>query len=184
MSVLDLRADFSRFRAANPRRISLAAHSHHDWPNVSFEAQTRCWEDAARLGGDWVAGRARRVISSLQEGIAGILNLLILHHAFATNTHEFLRQSCPVFLRRPGSHPDDRRRVSRSAPSSPPRGGWHGECTYVAAELRHLADGLQRPRRRADTSSYSCPRFSMRAARPAEASKTSRPLYRTTGRSW
>jgi hypothetical protein len=31
--MLDLRADFSRFRAANPKRINLAAHSHHHWPN-------------------------------------------------------------------------------------------------------------------------------------------------------
>jgi kynureninase len=74
MTMLDLRADFSRFRAANPKRINLAAHSHHDWPNVSFEAQTRCWEDAARLAGnkwDVVFGK---LMPTLQAAIATILH--------------------------------------------------------------------------------------------------------------
>jgi hypothetical protein len=54
MTILDLRADFSRFRGAAPRRINFAAHSHHEWPDVTFEAQMRCWDDAARLaGGKW-----------------------------------------------------------------------------------------------------------------------------------
>ena len=52
MTILDLRADFSRFRCAAPRRINLAAHSHHEWPDVTFEAQMHCWDDAARLAGD------------------------------------------------------------------------------------------------------------------------------------
>ena len=35
MTILDLRADFSRFRGAAPKRINLAAHSHHEWPEGS-----------------------------------------------------------------------------------------------------------------------------------------------------
>jgi kynureninase len=137
MSVLDLRADFSRFRAANPRRISLAAHSHHDWPNVTFDAQMRCWEDAARLGGDKWRVVLGELMPSLQEGIAGILNLPDPSTiAFATNTHEYLRRILSCF---PSSRPvrilttdaefhSFRRQVARLEEDGMAR------CTYVAAE--------------------------------------------------
>ena len=52
--MLDLRAHFSRFLAAEPGRIHLAAHSHHYWPDVTREAQIEAWDDAARLAdGKW-----------------------------------------------------------------------------------------------------------------------------------
>ena len=103
MRVLDLRADFSRFRAANPRRINLAAHSHHDWPNVTFDAQMRCWEDAARLAGDKWRGVLGELLPSLQEGIAAMLNLPDPSTiAVAPNTHEFLRRILSCF---PSSRP-------------------------------------------------------------------------------
>jgi hypothetical protein len=95
MSVLDLRADFSRFRDASPRRINLAAHSHHEWPNVTFEAQMRCWEDAAQLAGDKWRLVFGELMPSLQEGVAAILNLPDPSTiAIAPNTHEFLVASC------------------------------------------------------------------------------------------
>jgi kynureninase len=103
MPVLDLRADFSRFRMANPRRINLAAHSHHDWPNVTFEAQMRCWDDAARLAGDKWRVVLGELIPSVQEGIAAILNLPDPSTiAIAPNTHEFLRRILSCF---PASRP-------------------------------------------------------------------------------
>ena len=40
---------FRRFLEAAPGRLHFAAHSHHLWPDVTFEAQARCWLDAARL---------------------------------------------------------------------------------------------------------------------------------------
>jgi kynureninase len=98
MNVLDLRPDFSRFRAANPRRINLAAHSHHEWPDVSFEAQTRCWEDAARYaGGKWrvVFGE---VLPAVQQGIAAILRLPDPSTiAVAPNTHELVSRLLSCF---------------------------------------------------------------------------------------
>ena len=98
MSVLDLRDDFSRFRGANPRRINLAAHSHHEWPDVTFEAQMRCWEDAARLAGDKWRVVFAELLPSLQEGIAAILNLPDpTTIAFAPNTHEFLNRILSCF---------------------------------------------------------------------------------------
>ncbi len=50
--MLDLRAHFSRFRAAAPGTIHLAAHSHHHWPDVTRDAQLAAWDDAARLTDD------------------------------------------------------------------------------------------------------------------------------------
>jgi selenocysteine lyase/cysteine desulfurase len=91
MPVLDLRAEFSRFRDANPARINLAAHSHQDWPNVTFESQMRCWEDAARLAGDKWRVVFGELMPYVQEGIAAILNLPDpATIAIAPNTHEFL----------------------------------------------------------------------------------------------
>ncbi len=40
---------FSRFLGAAPGRLHVAAHSHHPWPDVTFEAQQQAWLDAARL---------------------------------------------------------------------------------------------------------------------------------------
>jgi kynureninase len=46
---LDCSAHFSRFLGAVPRRLHVAAHSPHPWPDVTFEAQQQAWLDAARL---------------------------------------------------------------------------------------------------------------------------------------
>jgi kynureninase len=137
MAVLDLRADFSRFRAANPRRINLAAHSHHDWPNVTFEAQMRCWEDAARLAGDKWQVVLGELVPSLQKGIAAILDLPDPSTiAIATNTHDFLRRilSCfpsgrPVrILSTDAEFHTFRRQVARLEEDG------KATCTYLAAE--------------------------------------------------
>ena len=40
---------FSKSLSASPGRLHMAAHSHHLWPDASFEGQVECWEDAARL---------------------------------------------------------------------------------------------------------------------------------------
>jgi selenocysteine lyase/cysteine desulfurase len=98
MTYLDLRADFSRFRGANPKRINLAAHSHHEWPDVTFEAQMRCWDDAARLAGGKWSFVFSELLPSVQQGIAAILNLPDPSTvAIAPNTHEFLRRVLSCF---------------------------------------------------------------------------------------
>lgn len=91
--MLDLADHFSRFMAAEPERIHFAAHSHHYWPDVTFAAQQRSWEDAARHADekwDLIFGE---VIPAVQTGIARVLNLADPSAiAFAPNTHEFLRR--------------------------------------------------------------------------------------------
>jgi kynureninase len=137
MPFLDLRADFSRFRAANPRRINLAAHSHHEWPDVTFEAQMRCWDDAARLAGDKWGLVFGELVPALQQGIAAILNLPDpTTIAIAPNTHEFLRRvlSCfpagrPVrILSTDAEFHTFRRQVARLEEDG------MAACTYVPAE--------------------------------------------------
>ncbi|MBI3434264.1 MAG: aminotransferase [Proteobacteria bacterium] len=88
---LDLRRHFSRFIAANPGRIHLGAHSHHYWPDVTFAAQQRYWEDAAAFADhkwDLILGE---VGPRVQEGIAARLRLPDRATiAFAPNTHDLL----------------------------------------------------------------------------------------------
>ena len=59
---------FSRSLGADPDRLHFAAHSHHLWPDASFDGQIEAWNDAARLADRkwdkvmdevWPAGPAR-----------------------------------------------------------------------------------------------------------------------------
>lgn len=100
----DWTTHFSRFRQAAPQRINLAAHSHHDWPDVSFAAQETAWNDAARLAGEKWDVVFGEIIPAVQAGIARHLNLPDPSTlAFAPNTHEFLRRllSCLPVERQP-----------------------------------------------------------------------------------
>ena len=69
----------------------MAAHSHHLWPDASFEGQVECWNDAARLadrkwdkimGEVWPEAQAH-VASELGTGMPESI-------VFAPNTHELL----------------------------------------------------------------------------------------------
>jgi kynureninase len=98
MTALDLTAHFAKFRGADPERINLAAHSHHDWPDVTFVAQEQCWLDAARLAGDKWDLVFGELIPRVQAGIARHLNLQDPSTiAVAPNTHEFLRRLLSCF---------------------------------------------------------------------------------------
>jgi selenocysteine lyase/cysteine desulfurase len=125
---MDLRSHFSRFISAAPGRIHLAAHSHHYWPDVTFEAQQRCWQDAARLAdGKW--GRIfGEVMPQAQRHIARHLKLASPETiAFAPNTHEFVRRLISCFA------PDRPLRVLTS----------DGEFHSFARQMRRLEeDGL------------------------------------------
>src|SRR5262249_23057424 len=90
---LDLRGHFTEFRAAQPGRIHLAAHSHHFWPDAACDAHRRALADAARLADtkwDMIFGE---LIPRAQRGIAAILGLPDpATIAFAPNTHDFVRR--------------------------------------------------------------------------------------------
>ncbi len=71
--------------------LHAAAHSHHPWPDVSFDAQQAAWQDAARLldrKWDHIFGE---IIPAAQTHIARQLNLPDPGTiAFGPNTHSFV----------------------------------------------------------------------------------------------
>ena len=82
---------FSRSLAANPERLHFAAHSHHLWPDASFDGQVEAWNDAARLADTkwdkvldevWPEAQAN-VARELGSGAPDTI-------VFASSTHDFL----------------------------------------------------------------------------------------------
>jgi len=90
---------FSRSLNANPERLHFAAHSHHLWPDASFDGQTQAWIDAAGLadhkwdkvmGQVWPEAQAH-VAAELGSGSPDSI-------VFSSNTHDFLVRlisACP-----------------------------------------------------------------------------------------
>ena len=82
---------FSRSLGADPNRLHFAAHSHHLWPDASFDGHLQAWEDAARLADRkwdkvmdevWVEAQAhvaRELGTDEPDSIV-----------FSSNTHDFL----------------------------------------------------------------------------------------------
>jgi len=96
---------FSKSLGADPQRLHMAAHSHHLWPDASFEGQAGCWNDAARhadrkwdriMGEVWPQAQ-RHVAAELGTGMPEAI-------VFAPNTHDLLVRLVAA-APRPGSHP-------------------------------------------------------------------------------
>ncbi len=86
-----LKPYFSRSLAGGGGRLHLAAHSHHLWPDVTYEAHMRAWQDAATRWDDKWSGVFDDVIPSAQRHVARHLGLADAGAiAFAPNTHEFV----------------------------------------------------------------------------------------------
>jgi selenocysteine lyase/cysteine desulfurase len=88
---LSFKSLFGRSLGADPERLHFAAHSHHLWPDASFDGQVEAWNDAARLadrkwdkvmGALWPEAQAE-VAAELGTGMADAI-------VFAPNTHELL----------------------------------------------------------------------------------------------
>ena len=98
-----LKSRFSRALEA-PGRLHFAAHSHHPWPDVSFEAQQRAWlEAAAELDFKWehIFGD---VIPAAQGHVARILGLSDPSTVvFGPNTHDFVKRVFSCVERKPVS---------------------------------------------------------------------------------
>lgn len=82
---------FSRALAAAPERIHFAAHSHHLWPDASYEGHMQAWDDAATLADRKWEKIFGEVIPRAQANIAAELRLPDPRTiGFAPNTHELL----------------------------------------------------------------------------------------------
>jgi kynureninase len=88
---LDLRAHFSIFRAAAPKRIHLAAHSHHFWPDAACRAHAEAVQQAARYADEKWGPVFDDLMPRVRGGIGRILQLPDASTlAFAPNTHELV----------------------------------------------------------------------------------------------
>jgi len=90
---LDLTAEFSRFRNADPDRLHFAAHSHAYWPDATRAAQLQVWDDAARLVDEKWSHVLGEVWPAVARSVAWHLRLpdpatLVS----AGNTHEFVNR--------------------------------------------------------------------------------------------
>lgn len=93
---------FSKALAADTGRLHFAAHSHHLWPDASYDGHMAAWDDAMRLADhkwDKIMGP---VWAKAQGHIATELNLPDAKTiAFAPNTHDFLLRIISTIPTRP-----------------------------------------------------------------------------------
>lgn len=81
---------FSRSLDAAPGRLHMAAHSHHLWPDASFDGHQQAWLDSAALADrkwDKVMGE---VWPEAQGHVAAELGVPADRILFSSNTHDFL----------------------------------------------------------------------------------------------
>ena len=82
---------FSRSLGADPERLHFAAHSHHLWPDASFDGQVEAWADAARLADRKWDKVMEEVWPDAQGHVARELGTAMPDAVvFASNTHDFL----------------------------------------------------------------------------------------------
>lgn len=130
---------FTKSLGGAPRRLHFAAHSHHLWPDASFEGHVQCWEDAAVLADhkwDKVMGEVWPEAQANVSAELGIGNPSAI--VFASNTHDFLIRltaACPRRAGKPlrvlmsdGEFHSARRQMARWAE------GREIELTRIAAE--------------------------------------------------
>lgn len=93
-----LKPHFSRFLAGGGDRLHVAAHSHHPWPDVSFDAQQQAWLDAARHHDTKWDHIEAEVLPTARGHVARQLNLPDPGSVvFAPNTHEFVARLLSCF---------------------------------------------------------------------------------------
>jgi selenocysteine lyase/cysteine desulfurase len=93
---------FSRALSLDPERLHFAAHSHHLWPDASFDGQVQAWVEANRFADrkwDLIFGE---VVPKAQAEVARELNLPDPNTVvFAPNTHDLLLRVFSGLERKP-----------------------------------------------------------------------------------
>lgn len=93
---------FSRSLSAAPGRLHMAAHSHHLWPDASFEGHMQCWLDAATLADRKWDKVMDEVWPEAQGHVAAELGVPADRIVFSSNTHDFLVRLFAAAPRRGG----------------------------------------------------------------------------------
>jgi selenocysteine lyase/cysteine desulfurase len=82
---------FSRSLGADPTRLHFASHSHHLWPDASFDGHMQAWNDAARLADRKWDKVMDEVWAEAQSHVARELGTNDPSAiVFSSNTHDFL----------------------------------------------------------------------------------------------
>jgi selenocysteine lyase/cysteine desulfurase len=88
---LSFKALFTKSLGADSDRLHMAAHSHHLWPDSSYEGQVECWNDAASLADDKWGKVMGEVWPEAQRHVAAELGTGSPDSVvFAPNTHELV----------------------------------------------------------------------------------------------
>jgi selenocysteine lyase/cysteine desulfurase len=93
---------FTKFLEQTKGKLFFTAHSHHFWPDASFDAQRQYWLDSAKMVDDKWDYIFSEIIPKAQRNISEILNTDNPDYiAFAPNTHEFVARllSCLDFTK-------------------------------------------------------------------------------------
>ena len=95
---MNLKSAFSRFLEADPTRLHFAAHSHHPWPDVSFDAHQQAWLDAANHMDDKWDHIFGTVFDQTKQQIANAIGVEDADNvAFSPNTHTFVNRLFSCF---------------------------------------------------------------------------------------
>ncbi len=90
---MSYRTLFSRFLDGDPNRLHFASHSHHPWPDITYDAHLRWWEESARLMDDKWEPFFDFFLPRLRQRLGGLLGLGAGSTiAFAPNTHELVNR--------------------------------------------------------------------------------------------
>lgn len=99
---MSYKPQFSRALSLDPERLHFAAHSHHLWPDASFDGHIRAWLEANQFADrkwDRIFGQ---VVPEAQRHVAAELNLPSPDTiVFAPNTHDFLLRIFSGVARKP-----------------------------------------------------------------------------------
>lgn len=95
---LDLKRHYARFLGARPDVLHFSAHSHHPWPDVTRDAVTAAWDDAARLADHKWEHVLGEVVPRAQAHVARVLGLSRpAQVAFAPTVHELFYRVLSCF---------------------------------------------------------------------------------------
>ena len=100
---MSFKALFSRSLGADPTRLHFASHSHHLWPDASFDGQVQAWNDAARLADRKWDKVMDELWPEAQAHVAGELGTNDASAiVFSSNTHDFLMRLVTAAPRKSG----------------------------------------------------------------------------------